>query len=101
LSIEPKLISRTADAIIGCYRAFSELDATMVEINPLVISKDEHILALDCKMSFDNNALFRRNQVSELRDKAQENPNEVYASDRGLNYVSLEGNFGNIFMGPV
>jgi len=99
LGIEPKLISRTADAIIGCYRAFSELDATMVEINPLVISKDEHILALDCKMSFDNNALFRRNQVSELRDKAQENPNEVYASDRGLNYVSLEGNIGNIING--
>jgi len=99
LGIESKLISRTADAIIGCYRAFSELDATMVEINPLVISKDEHILALDCKMSFDNNALFRRNQVSELRDKAQENQNEVYASDRGLNYVSLEGNIGNIING--
>ncbi len=99
LGIDPKLISRTADAIIGCYRAFSELDATMVEINPLVISKDEHILALDCKMSFDNNALFRRNQVSELRDKAQENPNEVYASDRGLNYISLEGNIGNIING--
>ena len=77
----------------------AELDATMVEINPLVVSKDEHILALDCKMSFDNNALFRRNQVSELRDKAQENPNEVYASDRGLNYISLEGNIGNIING--
>jgi malate-CoA ligase subunit beta len=50
-------------------------------------------------MSFDNNALFRRNQVSELRDKAQENSNEVYASDRGLNYVSLEGNIGNIING--
>ena len=71
----------------------------MVEINPLIISKNDHILALDCKMSFDNNALFRRNQVSELRDKAQENSNEVYASDRGLNYVSLEGNIGNIING--
>jgi len=99
LGIDPKLISRTAEVIIGCYRAFSELDATMVEINPLVISKNEQILALDCKMSFDNNALFRRSQVSELRDKAQENPNEVYASDRGLNYVSLEGNIGNIING--
>ena len=45
------------------YRAFSELDATMVEVNPLVISNQDQILALDCKMSFDNNALFRRNQV--------------------------------------
>ena len=50
-------------------------------------------------MSFDNNALFRRNQVSELRDKSQENANEVYASDRGLNYVSLDGNIGNIING--
>ena len=99
LKIEPKLIARAADTIIGCYRAFSELDATMVEVNPLVISNQEQILALDCKMSFDNNALFRRNQVSELRDKSQENPNEVYASDRGLNYVSLEGNIGNIING--
>ena len=99
LGIKPELISRTADAIIGCYRAFSELDATMVEVNPLVISEQEQILALDCKMSFDNNALFRRNQVSELRDKTQENVNEVYASDRGLNYVSLDGNIGNIING--
>ena len=99
LGIETDLISRTADVIIGCYRAFSELDATMVEINPLVITKDKHVLALDCKMSFDNNALFRRNEVSELRDKSQENPSEVYASDRGLNYVGLDGNIGNIING--
>jgi len=99
LGIETDLISRTAEVIIGCYRAFSELDATMVEINPLVITKDKHVLALDCKMSFDNNALFRRNEVSELRDKSQENPSEVYASDRGLNYVGLDGNIGNIING--
>ena len=99
LGIEPKLISRMAEAITGCYRAFSELDATMVEVNPLVISNQEQILALDCKMSFDNNALFRRNQISELRDKTQENASEVYASDRGLNYVSLDGNIGNIING--
>ena len=99
LGIEPQLIRRAAETITGCYRAFSELDATMVEVNPLVISNQDKILALDCKMSFDNNALFRRNQVSELRDKTQENSNEVYASDRGLNYVNLEGNIGNIING--
>ena len=99
LGIEAKLIARAADTVIGCYRAFSELDATMVEVNPMVISNQDQILALDCKMSFDNNALFRRNQVSELRDKTQENVNEVYASDRGLNYVNLEGNIGNIING--
>ena len=99
LGVETGLISRTAEVIEGCYRAFSELDATMVEVNPLVITKDKHVLALDCKMSFDNNALFRRNDVAELRDKSQENPSEVYASDRGLNYVGLEGNIGNIING--
>ncbi len=99
LGIETQLIRRASETIIGCYRAFSELDATMVEVNPLVISNQDQILALDCKMSFDNNALFRRNQVSELRDKTQENTNEVYASDRGLNYISLEGNIGNIING--
>ncbi len=99
LGIDPDLIARASDTIIGCAKAFSELDATMVEVNPLVISKQKQILALDCKMSFDNNAMFRRNKVSELRDKSQEDEKEVYASDRGLNYVSLDGNIGNIING--
>ncbi len=99
LGIEPQLISRAANTIIGCYKAFSELDATMVEVNPLVVSEQDEILALDCKMSFDNNAMFRRDDISELRDKTQENSNEVYASDRGMNYVSLDGNIGNIING--
>ena len=99
LGIEPKLISRAANTIIGCYKAFSELDATMVEVNPLVVSQQDEIFALDCKMSFDNNAMFRRDEISELRDKTQENSNEVYASDRGMNYVSLDGNIGNIING--
>ncbi len=99
LGIDPKLISRAANTIVGCYKAFSELDATMVEVNPLVVSQQDEILALDCKMSFDNNAMFRRDDISELRDKTQENQNEVYASDRGMNYVSLEGNIGNIING--
>ncbi len=99
LGIDSELIARASDTIIGCAKAFSELDATMVEVNPLVISKQKQILALDCKMSFDNNAMFRRNKVSELRDKSQEDEKEVYASDRGLNYVSLDGNIGNIING--
>ena len=99
LGIESKLISRAANTIIGCYKAFSELDATMVEVNPLVVSQQDEILALDCKMSFDNNAMFRRDEIAELRDKTQENSNEVYASDRGMNYVSLDGNIGNIING--
>ena len=63
LGIEPELIRRASETIIGCAKAFSELDATMVEVNPLVISKQKQILALDCKMSFDNNAMFRRDKA--------------------------------------
>ncbi len=99
LGIEPDLIRMASETIINCYKVFSELEATMVEINPLVISKQKEILALDCKMSFDNNAMFRLSEISELRDKSQEDPKEIYASDRGLNYVSLDGNIGNIING--
>jgi len=99
LGIETDLIRMASETIINCYKVFSELDATMVEINPLVISKQKEILALDCKMSFDNNAMFRLSEISELRDKSQEDPKEIYASDRGLNYVSLDGNIGNIING--
>ena len=70
----------------------------MLEINPLVVSKGE-LLALDCKMSFDENALFRRPDISELRDKSQEDPRETFASDRGLSYVGLDGEIGCIING--
>ena len=99
LGIEPKSISRCSEVIMGCYKIFSQLDATMVEINPLVLTEDNHIIALDCKMSFDDNALFRIPSISELRDKSQEDAKETYASDRDLSYVGLEGNIGNIING--
>ncbi len=99
LGIEQKSISRCAEAILGCYKAFSQLDATMVEVNPLVLTEDDHIIALDCKMSFDDNALFRIPDIAELRDKSQEDPKETYAADRDLNYVGLDGNIGNIING--
>ena len=83
----------------GCYRAFREYDATMVEINPLVVTEDNRILALDAKMTFDDNALFRHPYISELRDKSQEDPRESRAADRGLSYVGLEGNIGCIVNG--
>ena len=83
----------------ACYRAFRDLDATMVEINPLIVTKEGRLLALDAKMSFDSNALFRRQQISELRDKSQEDPREMNAADRGLSYVGLEGNIGCIING--
>ncbi len=99
LGIEPDLVQRVERLILGAYRAFRDLDATMVEINPLVITKERNVLALDAKMSFDENALFRRPQISELRDKSQEDPRETYASDRGLSYVGLDGDIGCVVNG--
>ena len=99
LGIEPELVNKFERTILGCYRAFRDLDATMVEVNPLVITKEGAVVALDAKMSFDDNALFRRPQISELRDKSQEDTRETYASDRGLSYVGLEGDIGCIVNG--
>jgi len=83
----------------ACYRAFRNYDATMVEINPLVITGEGKLVALDAKMSFDDNAMFRRQTISELRDISQEDPVEAGAADRGLSYVSLDGNIGCMING--
>ncbi|MEM7209187.1 MAG: malate--CoA ligase subunit beta [Pseudomonadota bacterium] len=99
LGLEAGQISEAVTAIRACYRAFRDLDATMVEINPLVVTEDGRLLALDAKMAFDDNALFRRQQISELRDKSQEDPREMNAADRGLSYVGLDGNIGCIING--
>ena len=99
LGLEPGQIAPAVATILGCYRAFRELDATMVEINPLIVTEEGGMLALDAKMSFDDNALFRRPQIGELRDKSQEDPRETQAADRGLSYVGLEGDIGCIVNG--
>ncbi len=92
-------LAEAVKALKACYRAFRDLDATMVEVNPMVVTKDGRIIALDAKMAFDDNALFRRPQISELRDKSQEDPREMKAADRGLSYVGLDGNIGCIING--
>ena len=99
LGLSAGQINEAVTALKACYRAFRDLDATMVEVNPLVVTKDGRILALDAKMGFDDNALFRRQQISELRDKSQEDPREMNAADRGLSYVGLDGNIGCIING--
>lgn len=99
LRIEPSMIQQMVRTLQGCYQAFRERDATMVEINPLVVTTDNRILALDAKMTFDDNALFRHPSISELRDKSQEDARESRAADRGLSYVGLEGNIGCIVNG--
>lgn len=99
LGIPATLTQAMVRTLQGCYRAFTELDATMVEINPLVITADNRILALDAKMTFDGNALFRHPHVAELRDKSQEDPRESRAADRGLSYIGLTGSIGCIVNG--
>ncbi len=99
LGIAPAQIQQVVETIIASYKAFGELDATMVEINPLAVTEDGSILALDAKMTFDDNALYRRPDISELRDKSQEDPRETRAADRGLSYVGLDGQIGCIVNG--
>ena len=92
-------VNQATTIVLGCYRAMRDLDATMVEINPLVVSAAGRVLALDAKMGFDDNALFRHQNISELRDKSQEDPREMRAADRGLSYVGLDGRIGCIING--
>ena len=99
LGLKGKEVHQAVNIFLKAYRAFRDLDATMLEINPLTITKAGSVIALDAKMSFDDNALFRRSNISEFRDKSQEDPREMEASDRGLSYVGLDGNIGCIING--
>jgi len=76
------------------FRAYVETDASLAEINPLVVTKSGNVLALDAKMNFDDNALFRHPDIKEMRDVTEEDPLEVEASKFGLNYIKLDGNVG-------
>ena len=99
LGLNADLVPQAVKLIQGCYRAMRDLDANMVEINPLVINGHDELVALDAKMGFDDNALFRRQNISELRDKTQEDPREMAAADRGLSYVGLDGDIGCMING--
>ncbi len=99
MGLRPKQIQRVVATMLGAYRAFRDLDATMLEINPLVTTADDQILALDAKMSFDDNAMFRRPHIAEMRDYSQEDPREAQAAEHGLNYIGLNGSIGCIING--
>lgn len=99
LGLQGGQIAQMVTVLKACYRAYRDLDAMMVEINPLVVCKDGSLVALDAKMSFDTNALFRRPQVGALRDPGQEDPRESFAHDHGLAYVGLDGDIGCIING--
>ncbi|MBP2293127.1 ADP-forming succinate--CoA ligase subunit beta [Azospirillum rugosum] len=94
LGLEGKQVSAAAKFIVAAYQAFVDLDCAIVEINPLIVTGSGDILALDAKMSFDDNALFRHKDVEELRDEAEEDPAEIEAAKHSLNYVKLDGNIG-------
>ncbi|WP_298374567.1 ADP-forming succinate--CoA ligase subunit beta [Azospirillum sp.] len=94
LGLEGKQVGAAAKFITAAYKAFVDLDCAIVEINPLIVTGSGDILALDAKISFDDNALFRHKDIEELRDEAEEDPYEIEAAKHSLNYVKLDGNIG-------
>jgi malate-CoA ligase subunit beta len=99
LGLKGGQIAQMVTILKASYRAYRDLDAFMVEINPLVITGNGDLVALDAKMSFDTNALFRQSGIAELRDRSQEDPRESTAGDHGLSYVGLDGDIGCIING--
>ena len=90
----PKLIRPAASVFMSLYKAFVGEDCSLVEINPLVLTGDERVVALDAKLTFDDNALYRHKGNLALRDRDEEDPLEVEASEADLNYIKLDGNIG-------
>ena len=94
LGLKDKLVGQFGVLLAALYRAFVETDASLVEINPLVVTAEGQVLCLDAKMSFDDNGLFRQPQIRELRDPNEEDANETEAAKYDLSYVHLDGNIG-------
>ncbi|MPW22348.1 ADP-forming succinate--CoA ligase subunit beta [Paraburkholderia sp. CNPSo 3157] len=94
LGLTGKQIKSATQFIANAYRAFVELDASIVEINPLVVTQQGDVIALDAKINFDDNALFRHPVIEALRDEAEEDAAELEAAKHGLNYVTLDGSIG-------
>ena len=94
LGLEGKQVQTATKFLLGMYRAFVDLDVSMLEINPLVVTGDGQVIALDAKMGFDDNSLFRHKDIEELRDESEEDPAEVEANRHSLSYVKLDGNIG-------
>ncbi len=91
LGLKPTQINGAVTFMQGLYKAFVDTDSTLMEINPLITTRDDKLLALDCKINFDDNAMFRHKDLKELRDMAEEDPLEVEASKFNLNYIKLDG----------
>ena len=94
LGLEGKQVSACVKFLTAMYQAFVDLDASTVEINPLVVTGDGDVLALDAKMNFDDNALYRHPEIAQMRDESEEDPAEIEAGKHDLNYIKLDGNIG-------
>lgn len=94
LGLEGNAFKEMVKFVFALYRAYIETDAAMFEINPVLKTSDNQIMAVDCKVALDNNALFRHKDLQELRDIREEDPTEVEAGEAGLNFVKLDGNVG-------
>ncbi len=92
LGLEPRQVGEAVKFMMGLYKAFMDTDSSLMEINPFITTKDGKLAALDCKINFDDNALFRHKDLKELRDLSEEDPLEVEASKFALNYIKLDGN---------
>jgi len=92
IGIPAESVSAAAKAMMALAKAYDEMDASLAEINPFILTKDGKVLALDAKINIDDNALFRHQDLAELRDRNEEDPLEVEASKFGLNYIKLDGN---------
>jgi succinyl-CoA synthetase beta subunit len=99
IGIPGAALPQAAELLRGLYRAFDETDASLAEINPLIVTAQGEVLALDAKMNFDDNALFRHPEIVALRDLDEEDPAEIEASEFGLSYISLDGNIGCLVNG--
>ncbi|MDY6916485.1 MAG: ADP-forming succinate--CoA ligase subunit beta [Chloroflexota bacterium] len=94
LNLEPDLIRPATQLVGSLFRAFKEKDCSLVEINPLIVTSDKRLLALDAKMNFDDNGLFRHKDYAELRDPKQEDALELEASEHNISYIKLDGDVG-------
>jgi len=94
LGLQGKQVNTAVAFLRAMYRAFVELDASVVEVNPLVVTGEGQLLALDAKMNFDDNSLFRHKDVEDMRDEDEEDPSELEATKHALNYIKLDGNIG-------
>ena len=99
LGLPNEAIGSASRAVMKCYRAFRDTDANLLEINPLVLTSGNKVLALDAKMSFDSNALYRRPEIFEFHDKTQHDIREINAAEHDLNYIGLDGNIGCLING--